>query len=153
MELELSNIAKVYGSKSALDDVSISLKSGGLIGLIGPNGAGKSTLMKLIATLEKPSSGDILLDGVSIVKHPSKMRKALGYLPQDVAMYPNLSAREFLQYMAAVKGMPKKAANEQISALLSQLHLTETGNKALSDFSGGMRQRVGIAATLLGDRV
>lgn len=151
MELVLNNISVRYGSKMALDSVSCSMSSGGLIGLIGPNGAGKSTLMKLIATLAKPSSGDILLDGKSIVKHPSKMRKTLGYLPQDVAMYPNLSAREFLEYMAAAKGMAKKAAKGQVDALLSQLHLTETGKKPLSSFSGGMRQRVGIAATLLGD--
>lgn len=151
MQLEISNITMRYGSFTALDNVSVMLNSGGLTGLIGSNGAGKSTLLKIIATLLKPKSGEILLDGVNILKKPNAMRRVLGYLPQEVAVYPNLSAWEFLSYMAAVKGLPSGKAKEQISSLMSILHLSDVGKKQLSDFSGGMKQRVGIACALLGD--
>ncbi len=150
MELVCKEVTKQYGAKRALEGVSLRLCSGELIGLIGPNGAGKSTLLKLIATLEKPTGGDLLLDGVSIVKKPGRMRGVIGYLPQQVPVYPNLSAKEFLHYMAAVKGVPHREATRQISALLQQLHLADAGKKQLGVFSGGMRQRVGIAVALLG---
>lgn len=151
MEIRCRNVTQKYGAKTVLEEVSLELESGGLIGLIGPNGAGKSTLMKILATLLKPTGGEVLLDGESIIKSPRKMRRLLGYLPQQVPFYPNLSAREYLEYLAAEKGLPYRGTQKQISALLSQLHLADTGRKALRSFSGGMRQRVGIAATLLGD--
>lgn len=151
MELQIKDISMKYGSQTVLKHININIHSGGLVGLIGPNGAGKTTLMAILATLIKPFSGDVLLNGTSIVKKPDNMRKLLGYLPQQVPVYPNLSAREFLHYMAAIKGLPRKEAARQIDGLLSQLHLGDTGRKPLGAFSGGMRQRVGIAATLLGN--
>lgn len=151
MELKCNQVSMKYGEKLALDNVDLSLHSGELIGLIGPNGAGKSTLIKLIATLAKPTAGDLLLDGVSIVKKPRQMRRVIGYLPQQVPVYPNLSAKEFLHYMAAMKGISRTDATRQVSVLLEQLHLADVGKKPLGAFSGGMRQRVGIASALLGN--
>lgn len=151
MLLEVKEISKKYGKLTALDRFSCSLHTGELVGLVGPNGAGKSTLIKLLATLSKPTSGDILLDGKSIVHQPAAMQCTIGYLPQDVAVYPNLNAMEFLGYMASVKGLPKAQANKQIPRLMEMLHLSNTGKRHLSGFSGGMCQRVGIACTLLGD--
>lgn len=140
-----------YGKMQALSDVSFTLRSGGLIGLVGPNGAGKSTLLKILATLLRPSHGEILLDGRDIRKKPDAMRSVLGYLPQDVPVYGSLNAWEFLSFMASVKKLEPAAARKQIKSLMKTLHLSDVGRKPLSDFSGGMRQRVGIACALLGD--
>ena len=138
MELACNGVTKTYGVKTALNDVSLRLNSGELIGLIGPNGAGKSTLIKLIATLIKPTAGDMLLDGVSIVKRPGNMRREVGYLPQQVPVYLNLSAKEFLHYMAAMQRFPRTDAARQVPALLEQLHLAEVGKKPLGPFSGAV---------------
>lgn len=151
MEIYCKNISMCFGNKVVLKNVSLKLESGSLIGLMGPNGAGKSTLISLLATLKKPTQGDILIDGVSITKRPNYMRKILGYLPQSVPTYPGLSAKEFLLYVAAVKGIRTSDAKKQISQLLAQFHLSDTGNRQLANFSGGMRQRVGLSAALLGN--
>ena len=151
MQLEIKGVTKKYGDKTALNNFSLNVHSGGVFGLVGPNGAGKSTLMKIIATLICPTSGQILLDGTDIQKRPATMRKVLGYLPQDVAVYPNLTAREFLSYAASLKCLSGRAAKKQIDDLLEIFHLSDTGSRRLSAFSGGMRQRVGIACALLGD--
>jgi ABC-type multidrug transport system ATPase subunit len=151
MKLEIRNLCVHYGSVRALDGVDLTLRSGGLTGLVGPNGAGKSTLLKTLATLQRPGEGEILLDGTDVIRKPGAMRRVLGYLPQDVAVYPNLTAREFLSYMAAVKGLPREGARKQIDSLLCILHLSSADQKPLSGYSGGMRQRVGIACALLGD--
>lgn len=151
MLIETKNLRKTYGTLAALNSLNCKFQSGELIGLVGSNGAGKSTFIKLMTTLMKPTSGDILLDGKSIVRHPEEMQKHIGYLPQNVAVYPNLNAIEFLGYIASIKGIKKSKANEQISHLLEVLHLANAGNRHLSDFSGGMKQRVGIACALLGN--
>jgi len=127
------------------------MESGELIGLVGSNGAGKSTFIKILSTLIRPTDGDILLDGKSIVKYPMIMQKNIGYLPQDIALYPNLSAVEFLMYMAALKRLSGREAKEQVGYLLEILHLSDVKNKRLSDFSGGMKRRIGIACALLGN--
>ena len=151
MKLEIRSVSMNYGKAHALSNVTLTLQSGGLTGLVGPNGAGKSTLIKILATLLKPSQGEILLDGKDIRKKPDVMRSVLGYLPQDVPVYENLSAWEFLAFMASVKRLKPAAAREQIGRLMETLHLSDVGKKPLSGFSGGMRQRVGIAGALLGD--
>lgn len=151
MLLEVKDISKKYGTFPALNPLSCCMESGELIGLVGSNGAGKSTFIKILSTLIKPTNGDILLDGKSIIKYPMIMQRNIGYLPQDIAIYPNLSAVEFLMYMAALKRLPKRKAKEQVKYLLEILHLSDTKNKRLSGFSGGMKQRVGIACALLGD--
>ena len=151
MNLEIRSLSMRYGKTQALSDVSLTFRSGGLTGLVGPNGAGKSTLLKILATLLRPSKGEILLDGRDIRKRPDVMRRVLGYLPQDVPVYGSLNAWEFLSFMASVKKLRPAAAKEQIGALMKRLHLSDVGKKPLSGFSGGMRQRVGIACALLGD--
>jgi len=123
----------------------------GILGLLGPNGAGKSTLMRILATLVKPSSGRVLWNGVDIAKQPDALRAELGYLPQDFGVYPALSAREFLAYLAAVKGLPSAKARDRIDDCLGLVGLSDAGDRRLGDFSGGMRQRVGIAQALLND--
>lgn len=151
MLLEVNEISKKYGTFPALKPLSCRMESGELIGLVGSNGAGKTTFIKILSTLIKPSGGDVLLNGRSIIKNPMIMQKNIGYLPQDMACYPNLSAVEFLMYMAALKRLSKKEAKQQVEYLLEILHLSDVKNKRLSDFSGGMKQRVGIACALLGN--
>ena len=150
MELTARQVTMTFGKINALNQINCTFSSGNLIGLVGPNGAGKTTLLKILATLLRPTNGTVTLDGTDIVKHPETMKKALGYLPQDVAVYPNLTAAEFLSYMASMKKVPKADARRQIPELMEMLHLSDSGKKHLSGFSGGMRQRVGIACALLG---
>ena len=151
MKLICKNIIKTYGNKQALSNIDLELEPGKLIGLVGSNGAGKTTLLKILATLEKPTHGNVYLDGVDLRQKPNAMREILGYLPQNVPVYPNLTAQEYLLYMAAIKGIRRFDAINQIQNLLVQFNLTDTGNKPLSAFSGGMKQRVGICCTLLGN--
>lgn len=149
MELVLENVTKQYQNKTALHNISAGLHSGQLIGLIGKNGAGKTTLLKLLSTIMKPTGGRILLDRQDIVKRPDIMRGITGYLPQEVFTYPNLTILEYLSYIAAVKGMKKKAAEKQINTFLADFHLENDRNKRLQSCSGGMRQRVGLICALL----
>lgn len=151
MRLNINNISKKYAEVQALTDFSLGIESGGVFGLVGPNGAGKSTLMKILATLIKPTSGTVLWDDIDILKKPDVIREVLGYLPQDVSVYPNLTAFEFLSYIAALKSLKSSDAERQINDLLDIFHLCQYKKRKLSDYSGGMRQRVGIACALLGD--
>ncbi len=151
MEISIQGVSKKYrGNKFGLKDFNLELKNG-IMGLIGPNGAGKSTLMRILATISKPTEGKITLDGMDIVKHPDTVRKILGYLPQDFGVYPNLTAMEFLEYIAAIKGFTGKGLKLRIEALLEELNLTTVRNRPIGTYSGGMKQRIGIAQVLLGD--
>ena len=146
--LEIQNVTKTFTKNlTAVDAVSLHLQRG-VIGLIGHNGAGKTTLMQMIATLIRPSSGRILFDGVDIVRRPNVMRSRLGFLPQDFGMYPNLSAQEFMQYFAALKGVRDP---HRIRTLLELVNLHEHAHRPAAAFSGGMRRRLGIAQALLND--
>lgn len=146
--LEIRNVSKKFGKTvTAVDDVSLSLQRG-VLGLIGHNGAGKTTLMQMIATLTKPTSGEIIFQGVNIVNAPDAIRTRLGFLPQDFGVYPNLSALEFMQYFAALKGVRDP---ERIRYLLELVNLTEHAHRSAASFSGGMRRRLGIAQALLND--
>ena len=145
--LQIQNVSKSYGKLNAVDGVSLELKPG-VVGLIGHNGAGKSTLMQMLATLTRPTSGRILLDGEDIVAKPELMRRRLGYLPQDFGVYPHLTALEFLQYFAALKGVRDR---QRLNDLLELVNLHEQANRLAMGFSGGMRQRLGIAQALLND--
>lgn len=151
MKLKITNVSKKYAAVQALSDFNLEIESGGVFGLVGPNGAGKSTLMKILATLIKPTSGSVLWDDVNIQKKPNELKRVLGYLPQDVPVYPNLTAYEFLSYIAAIKSLKSGDAKRQINDLLDIFHLSEHRKRKLSEYSGGMRQRVGIACALLGD--
>lgn len=146
--LSIQDLVKVHGGKlRAVDGVSLELGPG-VLGLVGHNGAGKSTLMQMLATLTRPTSGRILLDGQCIVQKPEAMRHRLGYLPQDFSVPAHLTALEFLQYFAALKGVRDPA---RIQRLLELVNLHEQANRLAIGFSGGMRQRLGIAQALLND--
>jgi ABC-2 type transport system ATP-binding protein len=148
--IETRNLGKAYKGVQALTDFNLKLTPG-ILGLLGPNGAGKSTLMRMLATITRPSEGTILWNGRDVVKDPEALRSVLGYLPQDFGVYPNLSAQEFLEYMAAIKGMSGEKARRKISDLLDLVNLREAARRPLGGYSGGMRQRVGIAQALLND--
>lgn len=150
--LEIANLTHVYsGGIRALDDVNLSIPHG-MYGLLGPNGAGKSTLMRIIATLQRPSSGQVRFEGADVVKVPAVIRQALGYLPQEFGVYPKLSAEALLDHIAVLKRIgPAAARREQIHAVLHKTNLFEVRNREVARFSGGMRQRFGIAQALLGD--
>jgi ABC-type multidrug transport system ATPase subunit len=148
---ELIDVTKVYrGGKRAVDGITMHLGPG-VVGLLGPNGAGKSSLMRVAATVTRPTSGRVRFDGVDVVARPDVLRRRLGYLPQEFGVYPHLTAREFLSYLAAVKGLPARAARARIDELLELVNLTEAVKRPLGGYSGGMLRRVGIAQTLLAD--
>ncbi len=148
--IETQNLSKAYKGVQALKDFNLKLTPG-ILGLLGPNGAGKSTLMRMLATITSPSEGTILWNGRDVVKDPEALRPVLGYLPQDFGVYPNLSGQEFLEYMAVIKGMSGEKARRKISDLLDLVNLREAAHRHLGGYSGGMRQRVGIAQALLND--
>ena len=146
--LEIRNVVKTFGKDfTAVANVSLSLERG-VVGLIGHNGAGKTTLMSMIATLTRPTSGQILFDGVDIAKRPEHIRARLGFLPQDFGVYPNLTALEFMQYFAALKGVRDPA---RIRSLLELVNLHDQADRQAASFSGGMKRRLGIAQALLND--
>jgi ABC-2 type transport system ATP-binding protein len=151
MQLAVENVSKTYrGNVQALRGFALTLGPG-VLGLLGPNGAGKSTLMRMLATVTRPSAGRVLWNGADISRDPDALRSVLGYLPQDFGVYPNLNALEFLEYLAAVKGIEAAAARRRIAELLELVNLTGAARRPLGGYSGGMRQRVGIAQALLND--
>lgn len=151
MKLTIEHLSKQYRRNLwGLRDFSIELGPG-VIGLLGPNGAGKSTLMRMLATITQPTEGTIHWNGIDIVKAPDTLRAVLGYLPQDFGVYPNLSGLEFLEYMAAIKGQDAKTARRRIDELLTVVNLVHAARRPLGGYSGGMKQRIGIAQALLND--
>ena len=150
MELSIQNVSMTYpNGKQALKDLTLDLRAPSLIGLLGPNGAGKSTLMKLLVASLLPTEGSILVDGVPLEKAERQLKERLGYLPQDFGLFDELTVTEFLDYMAALKGLrrPQAAIREVIRAV----NLEEKARAKIRTLSGGQRQRVGIAQALLGD--
>ena len=149
--LSIAGLSHSYdGRTRALDDVSLEIPRG-MFGLLGPNGAGKSTLMRCVATLQIPTAGSILFDGVDVLAHPERLRAQLGYLPQDFGVYPRVSAYEMLDHLAVLKGLVSRGERrETVEALLQQANLWDVRKKAIAGFSGGMRQRFGIAQALIG---
>ena len=151
MKLTITNLGKQYRSDFwGLRNFSLDIKPG-ILGLLGPNGAGKSTFMRMLATITKPTDGSILWNDMDIVRSPDPLRAALGYLPQDFGVYPNLNAVEFLEYMAAIKGLDSATARKRIDELLLLVNLKDAAKRPLGGYSGGMKQRVGIAQALLND--
>ncbi len=150
MNLSISNLTKVYNNGvKAMDNLSIQIGKG-MFGLLGPNGAGKSTLMRTVATLQNPDSGQIDFRGIDVVKDKISLRKVLGYLPQDFGVYPKVSADELLNYFATLKGIAsKKDRKKMIDEVLELTNLTEVRKKNVDGYSGGMKQRFGIAQMLL----
>jgi ABC-2 type transport system ATP-binding protein len=151
MRLAIEGVGKRYRRNLwGLRDVRIELGAG-VLGLLGPNGAGKSTLMRILATVTRASEGRVLWNGGDIAAAPDSLRAVLGYLPQDFGVYPHLTALEFLEYLAAVKGLSGPLARRRIEELLLVVNLGDVRNRPLGGFSGGMKQRVGIAQALLND--
>jgi len=151
MVMSIQNVSKQYNNKNwGLRDFTLEIGLG-VLGLLGPNGAGKSTLMRILATITKATSGSVTWNGRDIAKSPDELRAVLGYLPQDFGVYPNLNCIEFLEYMAAIKGLDSKSTKRRIDELLQVVNLTEAAKRPLGGYSGGMKQRVGIAQALLND--
>jgi ABC-2 type transport system ATP-binding protein len=151
MQLVIENLSKRYRRDVwGLQDFSLAIHTG-VFGLLGPNGAGKTTLMNILATITRPTQGKVSWDGLDIFQQPNLLRENLGYLPQDFGVYPNLNPVEFLEYLAALKGLSGRKARRRIDELLQLVNLTEARARLLGGFSGGMKQRVGIAQALLND--
>lgn len=151
MKLEIDGVSKLYkGTIWGLRDFSLTLEPG-VLALVGPNGAGKSTLMRILATITKPTEGRVTWNDIDIAQSPNQLRAVLGYLPQDFGIYPNLNAVEFLEYLAALKGLDSRVAQKRIRELLQVVNLFEARRRPLGGYSGGMKQRVGIAQALLND--
>ena len=148
MELLLDRLTKHYGSKIAVDQVSATLKPG-VYGLLGANGAGKTTLMRMLCAILESTSGEVFLNGKEVISMGADYRNVLGYLPQDFGYYPNYTAMEFLMYVSALKGIPKKIARKRAGELLEEVGLSNVADEKVKTFSGGMKQRVGIAQALL----
>jgi len=151
-QLVLKNLSKTYPNNvKALDDVSIEIKSG-MFGLLGPNGAGKSSLMRTIATLQEADSGSIFFDDLNVLDNTKEFRQNLGYLPQEFGVYPRITAEQLLDHIATLKGISiKKERKELVEYLLQKVNLYDKKNKNVKGFSGGMKQRIGIAQSLIGD--
>ncbi len=148
--LTLNNVSKNFGKFTAVENISLNMDNG-LYALLAPNGAGKTTIIKMITTLLNPTEGEILYDGVNIKTMGAAYRELLGYLPQDFGYYKNNTPKQYLSYLAALKGVPKKETAEKIDYLLEMVGLSENADKKMRKFSGGMIQRVGIAQAMLND--
>jgi ABC-type multidrug transport system ATPase subunit len=152
MELQIRGVSKTYpNGVQALRDVTLTIPAG-MYGLLGPNGAGKSTLMRILATLQEPDSGSIRLGDIDVVQQKDAVRETLGYLPQEFGVYPKVSAEKLLDYFAVLEGITRRAARrEVVEALLRQTNLWDVRRQKLGGYSGGMRQRFGVAVALLGN--
>ncbi len=151
MQLTIHNLSKTYPNRvKALQDVSLDIPTG-MYGLLGPNGAGKSTLMRTLATLQEADGGTVTLGDIDVLKDKDAVRRTLGYLPQEFGIYPRISATSMLDHLATLKGIPGNRRKEVVNALLQRVNLWEHRKKSVSSYSGGMRQRFGIAQALIGD--
>lgn len=148
MKLSVDRLSKQYKNKVAVDRVSFTL-SEGVTGLLGANGAGKTTLMRMMTGILAPTSGEITADGIAV--QTEEYRSILGYLPQDFGYYPEFTAKEFVRYIAALKGIDKNTAKRKTDELLELVGLSDVANKKIKTFSGGMKQRVGIAQAIVND--
>ncbi len=148
--LKIENLSKHFGKKLALSDINLELDSG-IYGLLGDNGAGKSTLMRILVGVDKPTSGQIYYQEEDISQLKEKYRSLLGYMPQEFAIFPRFTAYEFLTYMGVLKGLSKAQLKEKIPQVLSFVNLEDVKDKKVSNFSGGMKRRVGIAQAILND--
>lgn len=150
MELQVEHLCKSYKTKEALKDVSFTLKKG-VYGLLGENGAGKSTLMRMMSTVDFPTGGRILYDGIDIFEMDEKYRNLIGYMPQDYSIYPSFTAQDFLEYIGCLKGIPKENLKKRIEEVLEFVNLSDVANRKVKTFSGGMKRRIGIAQAIINE--
>ena len=147
--LQAINLHKKFKTKEVVRQVNMQLEAGESVGLIGPNGAGKSTTISMLSSLIMPTSGDVEWQGVSITKNPESLRKVLGIVPQEIALYPELSARENLAFFGRIYGLKGPTLNERIEEVLQKIGLTDRQKDIVKTFSGGMKRRLNIGAALL----
>ena len=150
MELQVEQLYKSYGKKEALQDVSFTLKKG-IYGLLGENGAGKSTLLRIMSTVDFPTKGMIRYDGENIFTLDEKYRGKIGYMPQNYSVYPGFTAKDFLEYMGVLKGIPKEKLKSRIAEVLEFVNLSDVAGKKVKTFSGGMKRRIGIAQAIINE--
>ena len=148
--IELKNVTKKYGNFTAVDNISFTIEEGEIIGLLGPNGAGKSTTMNMITGFIEQTEGDIIIDGYDMLKKPKKAKKEIGYMPEGVPLYTDLTVKEFVTYMAEIKQVNRKLKKENIQKILEQTGLIEVQDKLIKNLSRGYKQRVSMAGTLVG---
>ena len=149
--IQIENITKKYGDFIAVNNISFEIEEGEIVGFLGPNGAGKSTTMNMITGFIEPSSGRILVDGYDISKKPKKAKRQIGYMPEGVPLYSDLTVKEFVTYMAELKGVNKKERKEKVQKVLGEIGLTNVQNKLTKNLSKGYKQRVSMAGALIGD--
>lgn len=150
MELQVAHLYKSYGRKEALQNINFTLQKG-IYGLLGENGAGKSTLMRMMATVDFPTKGTIRYDGKDIFSMDEKYRGLIGYMPQNYSVYPGFTARDFLEYMGVLKGIPKHRLKVRINEVLEFVNLSDVAGKKVKTFSGGMKRRIGIAQAIINE--
>lgn len=150
MELQVEHLCKSYRKKEALRDVSFTLQKG-VYGLLGENGAGKSTLMRMMATVDFPTKGEIRYEGKSIYAMDEEYRGLMGYMPQNYSVYPGFTAKDFLQYMGTLKGIPEEKLKSRIGEVLDFVNLSDVADKKVKTFSGGMKRRIGIAQAIINE--
>ena len=149
--IEVKNVTKKYESTIAVDDISFEVKDGEIVGLLGPNGAGKSTTMNMITGYIEPTSGQIIVNGNDILKSPKKVKKQIGYMPEGVPLYYELTPKEFISYMAELKLVTKKNRKEEVSRVIKETELEEVQNRLIRSLSRGYKQRVSLAGALVGN--
>jgi len=151
VEIRLEGVTKVYrGGVTALDNLTLTIPQG-MFGLLGPNGAGKTTLMRILVTLLEPTAGRISIAGIDRLREPHRVRQIIGYLPQEFGFYRRVTAREYLDFAAGMKGLPPAVRRRQVDELLDRVNLSREADRPVGGFSGGMKRRLGIAQALLGD--
>ena len=149
--IEVKNVTKKYGKFVAVDDISFEIKEGEIVGLLGPNGAGKSTTMNMLTGFIEQTEGEIIIDGYDMLKKPKKAKKEIGYMPEGVPLYADLTVKEFVKYMAEIKGIDKKVRKEKVEKIIEETGLKEVENKLTRNLSRGYKQRVSMAGTLVGE--
>ena len=148
--IEVKHVTKKYGKAVAVEDISFSIREGEIVGLLGPNGAGKSTTMNMLTGFIEQTEGEIIIDGYDMLKKPKKAKKEIGYMPEGVPLYTDLTVREFVQYMAEIKQVDKKTRKEKVSQIIEQTGLKEVEKKLIKNLSRGYKQRVSMAGALVG---
>ena len=149
--IEVKNVTKKYGKAVAVDNISFTINEGEIVGLLGPNGAGKSTTMNMLTGFSEQTEGEIIIDGYNMLKKPKKAKKEIGYMPEGVPLYTDLTVKEFIMYMAEIKNVNRKTRKEKVEKIIEQTGLKEVENKLTKNLSRGSKQRVSMAGALVGE--